>query len=737
MAFDAGSVVGHFTLDSSGWVAGANQVEKKNTSMTGSIFKANIAYDLFKKALTSVVNLAKSSVSAYGDSEKATAQLAAVLKSTAGIAGITYGAAINLASSLQKVSTFEDDAILSGENLLLTFTNIGKNVFPDATKTMLDMSVALGQDLKASAIQLGKALQDPILGITALRRVGVNFSDAQQQVIKQLVETNRLEEAQKLILKELQTEFGGSAAAMRDTFGGAVAALNNQVNDLKETFGMYIAAIGKPFVDTAISMTSSVNNFLTSVEGMREIQSIIVPVAGVLGVIFDVGQQLFGYIKTFVIDTLTQLKDGFTKVVGKGNEANVVFTVLGALMKTISIGFGVIGGVVKLTIDKWVGLINIIKQSVEVFKTLGAALKEPFNKAKWQAVGDAIGGVWTEIKKTAETQFQDIKDIVTDTTKKFATFGKDSTEIGKGLEESYSKASGAMKKSTDKMITQLQEVLKATKNVNAATTQTGTIMSAVASNYMYAGAAFGTAFDRLYTQLVRAVDAFGLFDSYTGGIIDKLVDRIGNAILSIMNLANQITTGILNVFSAYYDAQQEALDAQYAAEVEQLNATITNEDDLNAALEAAEKEYTKKSNAIKSQQWEVDKASKIASIIMATAQAVMQSYSLGGGWPWGLIPAGIMAGIGVAEVAIVASQTNPYAAATGGVFQPNDTVLVGEKGPELITMGSTSRVIPNDQLGMGGTSIENKFYGDINSDVDMEAASRILASRVKRAIRAA
>ena len=60
-----------------------------------------------------------------------------------------------LSSALQSLTGVSDEEIQSGENMLLTFTNIGKKVFPDATRTMLDMSVALGQDTKNSAIQLG------------------------------------------------------------------------------------------------------------------------------------------------------------------------------------------------------------------------------------------------------------------------------------------------------------------------------------------------------------------------------------------------------------------------------------------------------------------------------------------------------------------------------------------------------------------------------------------------------
>lgn len=191
-------------------------------------------------AATAAVAFGVSSVKSFQESENAVAQLNAVLKSTKGVAGVTAKAATNLANSLQKVTKYSDEDVMSAESLLLTFTKIGKDIFPQATKTVLDMSTALGQDTKASAIQLGKALQDPILGVTALRRVGVNFSKDQQEVIKKLVETGKSAEAQRLIMKELNTEFGGSAEAAGKTFSGRLAILKNQFDEIKESIGLVI-----------------------------------------------------------------------------------------------------------------------------------------------------------------------------------------------------------------------------------------------------------------------------------------------------------------------------------------------------------------------------------------------------------------------------------------------------------------------------------------------------------------
>jgi len=132
--------------------------------------------------------------------------------------------------------------------LLATFTKIGKETFPQATETMLDMSAALGQDMKSSAIQLGKALNDPILGVTALRRVGVQLSKQQEQQIKRFVQMGDIVSAQKIILGELNTQMGGVAKTMAQTKTGGLKQFMNALSDLGEELGAIIAEYITPLV---------------------------------------------------------------------------------------------------------------------------------------------------------------------------------------------------------------------------------------------------------------------------------------------------------------------------------------------------------------------------------------------------------------------------------------------------------------------------------------------------------
>lgn len=253
MAFDLGAVVAHIKADLTGFNEGIASAKKSVNTLGDNVGRVTSNLKDFANQATLFTGVVagaagifgKQSVDAYNESAKAIAQTNAVLKSTGQIAGVTAEQVTHLATSLQKSTTFSDEAVRSSENLLLTFTNIGKNIFPDATKAVLDMSVALGQDTKSSAIQLGKALQDPILGVTALRRVGVNFNEKQRDVIKNLVETGHSLEAQKMILKELSTEFGGSASAQAETYAGKIEILKNRFNDFQERIGAAISGLAQ------------------------------------------------------------------------------------------------------------------------------------------------------------------------------------------------------------------------------------------------------------------------------------------------------------------------------------------------------------------------------------------------------------------------------------------------------------------------------------------------------------
>lgn len=181
------------------------------------------------------------------------AQTSAALKSTGGAAGVTADHISDLAGSLSKLSGTDDEAIQASENLLLTFRNVrnevgqGNDVFDQATRAALDLSTAGFGDLASTSKQLGKALNDPVRGVTQLNRVGVTFTKDQQETIRALTETGDVLGAQKIILEEVEKQVGGSAAAYGRSLPGAIdrakESFNNTAGSVVAVFAPAMSAL--------------------------------------------------------------------------------------------------------------------------------------------------------------------------------------------------------------------------------------------------------------------------------------------------------------------------------------------------------------------------------------------------------------------------------------------------------------------------------------------------------------
>lgn len=172
--------------------------------------------------------------------EQAEAKLSSSFESMGAAAWTTVDALHAQARAFQDLTTFGDEAILDFQAVLLTFGNVTGQVFTDATRLGLDMSAKLGTDLQSSAIQLGKALNDPVQGISALSRVGVSFTQDQKAMVKQMSEAGDMAGAQALILSELEKQFGGTAEAMAATGAGRAKQAMNALGDAGETIGVLL-----------------------------------------------------------------------------------------------------------------------------------------------------------------------------------------------------------------------------------------------------------------------------------------------------------------------------------------------------------------------------------------------------------------------------------------------------------------------------------------------------------------
>lgn len=198
------------------------------------------------------------SLKSWDKQEKAIAQVNAGLLSTGNAVGFTSEQLQKMASDLQNTSLFGDEEILQDATAqLLTFTNIAGDQFARTQQAAIDLSTRLGGDLKSASIQLGKALNDPVANLSALSRSGIQFSKEQKAVIKSLADSNRLADAQTIILDELARQYGGAGEAASKAGLGGLKQLQNSLGDLMEDFGAIIAEAILPFVAKIKSLVSS------------------------------------------------------------------------------------------------------------------------------------------------------------------------------------------------------------------------------------------------------------------------------------------------------------------------------------------------------------------------------------------------------------------------------------------------------------------------------------------------
>jgi hypothetical protein len=237
-------------------------------------FAAPIAAALGTVAVGSFL---KSSIDEAREAQKVGARTANVIKSTGGAANISAKQIGDLSTAISNKVGVDDEAIQSGANLLLTFKNIrneqgkGNDVFSQATQVITDLSAGMDQGLKASAVQVGKALNDPIKGITALSRVGVTFDDQQKKQIERFVKQGDTMKAQKVILKELNSEFGGAAASQATAGEKAQVAFDN----LKESIGTaLLPVLDKLFTYFTVKIIPALYDFVGFV------QSTVIPDIG-------------------------------------------------------------------------------------------------------------------------------------------------------------------------------------------------------------------------------------------------------------------------------------------------------------------------------------------------------------------------------------------------------------------------------------------------------------------------
>lgn len=189
-------------------------------------------------AVAALIGLGAKSLELFAKQDRVNRKLAATLKATGFAAQLTSKQIKDYASELQRATNIGDDEIINSAAVMSTFKNVVGDTFTESIGLANDMSAVLDTSLNSSVIQLGKALNDPVKGITALTRSGVSFTDQQKAQIRALQESGDLLGAQTIIMGELRSEFGGVAAEMAKA--DIIKSTTNALGDMAEVLGEII-----------------------------------------------------------------------------------------------------------------------------------------------------------------------------------------------------------------------------------------------------------------------------------------------------------------------------------------------------------------------------------------------------------------------------------------------------------------------------------------------------------------
>jgi hypothetical protein len=384
-------------------------------SLGGNIAKVGGVMSL---ALTApLAAFGASSIKSFQDSELAVADLQSVLESTGGAAGVTLDELTANAAALQKITKFSDESVMSAQGMLLTFTKIGKDVFPDATMAALNMAQKFGMDASQAAVTLGKALNDPISGVTALRRIGVMLTDEQEKQIKSFMEVGDIASAQAIIMEELSTEIGGVAEAAGATSSGKIEQFKNQLDDVKETIGSALVPILLRLLE---AITPLIEKFAAASPQMQNVVMVLVGIAAAAGPVISV----IGGIVSAI-----------------GTIAPVVAAIAGILSGPVLLVIGLIVAAVAALYLAWqtnfFGIRDTVATVWEAIKLVFQAFKAAFN-GDWTQFGALLRQAWDLVWALIEKRILAAWDFIRSAAQRIvdgikAIFTIDWSQLGKNI----------------------------------------------------------------------------------------------------------------------------------------------------------------------------------------------------------------------------------------------------------------------------------------------------------------
>lgn len=308
----------------------------------------------------------------------------------------------DFATAQMKLTGVDDDIIKGGQAKLMTFAEVAKSAgemggtFDRATGLAMDLAAAGFGTVDSASVMLGKALQNPVKGVTALQRVGVSLTDSQKKQVEAFMKVNDVAGAQKIILDEVSRQVGGTAEAsatagekMKARWDDAVQAMGTA---LLPVFDGIIGIISDTLVPAFEDASAGVKGFLG---WFGDNQGWLVPVlAGIGGALAAWGIYL-GIVNVMAAITAA---GGMTAIIASTWAWTAAL--LANPITWIILGIGLLIAALVFLVLNWDKVVAWVS---EVWGGFTGWLSDTFDNISkwwndlWSGVGEFIKGAWQGI----------------------------------------------------------------------------------------------------------------------------------------------------------------------------------------------------------------------------------------------------------------------------------------------------------------------------------------------------
>jgi len=241
------------------------QLESKSKSASSSIkmgwVQATAVVYGVVRGIQALKGATDNLVESYISELKTDVKLRGALKATGGLIGLNKKQLDGMAKAFTLATGASNVMVKDAQAVMLTFTQIGKDIFPEVLESAYDMSVMFDTSLSQSVLQLGKVINDPRMA-EGLRRIGVSLSAAQTAAIDAAMEMGNLKKAQHIVLDELKREFGGVGRLLGESIIGDMGRWDEAMRGLKSTAGGIFAAFKKGSIETLMPIVNDLTAWL-------------------------------------------------------------------------------------------------------------------------------------------------------------------------------------------------------------------------------------------------------------------------------------------------------------------------------------------------------------------------------------------------------------------------------------------------------------------------------------------